>query len=108
MRAFACPLALALAACAAASHSATTPICDRVPLAVPAGPPPADVTAMLAEISPERLGKTVARLASFGTRHTLSDASSETRGIGAARRFIAAELQTLPPLQVSLESHPIP
>ena len=28
---------------------------------------------------------TIAKLVSFGTRHTLSDAESPTRGIGAAR-----------------------
>jgi Zn-dependent M28 family amino/carboxypeptidase len=37
----------------------------------------------------------VARLVSFGTRHTLSDAASATRGIGAARRWIAAEVAAL-------------
>jgi hypothetical protein len=34
----------------------------------------------------------VEKLASFGTRHTLSDTISDTRGIGAARRWIKAEL----------------
>ena len=29
----------------------------------------------------------------FGTRHTLSDAQSETRGIGAARRWIQSEFE---------------
>jgi Zn-dependent M28 family amino/carboxypeptidase len=50
---------------------------------------------MLAEISPDRLKATVDRLAAFGTRHTLSRTDSETRGIGAARRWIAAELQRI-------------
>jgi hypothetical protein len=44
-------------------------------------------------VQPSRLGRTVDRLASFGTRHTLSDALSDRRGIGAARRFLAEELQ---------------
>ncbi|MEE8105489.1 MAG: M28 family metallopeptidase [Planctomycetota bacterium] len=39
----------------------------------------------------ERLKADVQKLASFGTRHTLSDADHETRGIGAARRWIKAE-----------------
>ena len=30
---------------------------------------------------------------SFGTRHTLSETASETRGIGAARRWIKAEFE---------------
>jgi Zn-dependent M28 family amino/carboxypeptidase len=50
-------------------------------------------------------------LAAFGTRHTLSDTTSPTRGIGAARRWIAAELQRAgagTPLQVTLEPHTQP
>lgn len=51
------------------------------------------LAAMLAEVEPSRLRADVARLAGFGTRHTLSDVASDTRGIGAARRWIAAELR---------------
>jgi hypothetical protein len=61
--------------------------------AVPAGPPPAAVTELLAEVSEERLRTTVDRLAGFGTRHTLSDTASESRGIGAARRWIRGEME---------------
>ena len=35
---------------------------------------------------------TVEKLVSFGTRHTLSDATSPTRGIGAARKWIFDEM----------------
>jgi hypothetical protein len=35
----------------------------------------------------------VETLAAFGTRHTLSDVSSPTRGIGAARKWILGELE---------------
>ena len=45
------------------------------------------------EISAERIEKTIRKLVSFGTRNTLSDTVSETRGIGAARRWIKAELE---------------
>ncbi|MEO1261426.1 MAG: M28 family metallopeptidase [Bacteroidota bacterium] len=38
--------------------------------------------------SPDRLEADIRKLADFGTRHTLSDTVSETRGIGAARRWI--------------------
>lgn len=38
---------------------------------------------------------TVRKLVSFGTRHTMSDTVSETRGIGAARRWIKAELDRI-------------
>lgn len=41
--------------------------------------------------SAERLEADVERLVSFGTRHTLSETESKTRGIGAARRWIEAE-----------------
>ena len=39
---------------------------------------------LVSSISEERLQSIVAKLASFGTRETLSDTSSSTRGIGAA------------------------
>jgi len=47
---------------------------------------------IVSEISEENIRKSVEKLASFGTRHTLSDTTSETRGIGAARRWIKAEM----------------
>ena len=43
---------------------------------------------IISEVSSERIKKDVKKLASFGTRHTLSDTLSEKRGIGAARRWI--------------------
>jgi Peptidase family M28 len=52
------------------------------------------VEAILAEISPARIEATIRKLASFGTRHTLSDPDNPTRGIGAARRWIKAELES--------------
>lgn len=42
-------------------------------------------------VSSERIEKDVRTLAAFGTRNTLSDTVSETRGIGAARRWVKAE-----------------
>ena len=62
--------------CLAATLLATT-------AAAAAAPAPAPV-------SPSELRATIERLVGFGTRHTLSDTQSETRGIGAARRFAAA------------------
>lgn len=41
-------------------------------------------------VSAERIEADVSKLAGFGTRHTLSDTVSPTRGIGAARRWIKA------------------
>ncbi|HEY2359406.1 MAG TPA: M20/M25/M40 family metallo-hydrolase [Phenylobacterium sp.] len=47
------------------------------------------------QVSAERQHATIAKLVSFGTRHTLSDTKSETRGIGAARRWVAAEFTAI-------------
>ncbi|MFT5752063.1 MAG: hypothetical protein ACI828_000734 [Flavobacteriales bacterium] len=44
-------------------------------------------------VSPDRIKKDVKTLADFGTRHTLSDTVSTTRGIGAARRWIKAAFE---------------
>lgn len=55
---------------------------------VPSEPPPEQIDRMLGEISAEKVGHYVDTLAGFGTRHTLSETESETRGIGAARRWI--------------------
>ena len=46
-------------------------------------------------ISSERLEQDITTLANFGTRHTLSDTISETRGIGAARRWIKAQFDKI-------------
>ena len=46
-------------------------------------------------VSEERLKKDVKTLADFGTRHTLSDTISDTRGIGAARRWIKSEFDNI-------------
>src|SRR5690606_28238116 len=43
----------------------------------------------------ERIEQDIRKLVSFGTRHTLSDTLSETRGIGAARRWIKAEFDRI-------------
>ena len=52
-------------------------------------PPPAANPALHAigtAPSPARIEADIRKLVSFGTRHTLSDTRSDTRGIGAARR----------------------
>ncbi|WP_298894463.1 M28 family metallopeptidase [uncultured Psychroserpens sp.] len=46
-------------------------------------------------VSEERLRQDVKTLADFGTRNTFSDTISETRGIGAARRWIKNEFETI-------------
>ncbi len=46
-----------------------------------------------ANVSEARLRADVEKLVSFGTRHTMSDQVSKTRGIGAARRWAEAEFR---------------
>jgi len=50
---------------------------------------------IISAVSEERLRNDVKILADFGTRHTLSDTLSETRGIGAARRWIKSEFDNI-------------
>ncbi len=45
--------------------------------------------------SAERIESDIRTLVGFGTRHTLSDTVSNTRGIGAARRWIKAEFERI-------------
>jgi len=42
-----------------------------------------------------QLRDTVTALVGFGTRHTLSDTASSTRGIGAARRWVKTRFETI-------------
>lgn len=49
------------------------------------------IAALVSEVSAENLQATVQTLTQFGTRHAFSDTESETRGIGAARRWLVAE-----------------
>ena len=53
----------------------------------------AQVDAVVAAVSEARIEARIRKLASFHTRHTLSRTDSESRGIGAARRWIKAELE---------------
>jgi hypothetical protein len=59
---------------------------------------PRDRTKLLQDlqqsVSQDELRATVDTLVKFGTRHTLSDTKSHTRGIGAARRWAQTRFQT--------------
>ncbi len=46
-------------------------------------------------VTAERIQNDVKTLTGFGTRHTLSDTLSKTRGIGAARRWIKSEFENI-------------
>ena len=51
------------------------------------------IAAMLNEISTQQIEKNIRMLVNFHTRHSLSDTVSSKTGIGAARRWIKAELE---------------
>src|SRR5438045_4109004 len=50
------------------------------------------LAAAIAEISTAQIRSTDSALVSFGTRHTMSDTLSNSRGIGAARRYLFNKL----------------
>jgi hypothetical protein len=64
-----------------------------------AAPPPVndhpELHAITAAVKASNLHATDVALVGFGTRHTLSTTTSETRGIGAARRWVAAQFGTI-------------
>jgi hypothetical protein len=56
------------------------------------------------QVSEERISATMKRLGEFGTRYVGSEQDSETRGIGAAQRWIETQFKSYSPkLQVSLD-----
>ncbi len=64
---------------------------------------------VVARVDAARLRRDIDSLAGFGTRHTLSETASATRGIGAARRWIKAELEKASPdLVVAFEEFDAP
>ena len=80
---------------------------------VSATPPPeydSRIYDIVDAVSAERIDQDIRTLVGFGTRHTLSDTASETRGIGAARHWIEAEFKRISKacsgcLEVSSQSH---
>ena len=60
-------------------------------------PPAADLRmySIIDSVSAVRLERDIRALANFGTRNTMSDTVSDTRGIGAARRWIKAEFDSI-------------
>jgi hypothetical protein len=47
------------------------------------------------QVSAKNIEKDITTLVNFGTRHTLSETQSNTRGIGAARRWIKTEFEKI-------------
>ena len=61
-------------------------------------PPPAETPAIyeiVDAVSAERLEADLRTLTGFGTRHTASETESDTRGIGAARRWVYEEFERI-------------
>ncbi|MBT8190661.1 MAG: M28 family peptidase, partial [Bacteroidia bacterium] len=50
---------------------------------------------IIESVSSDRIKQDIEKLVSFGTRHTLSETISETKGIGAARRWIKSEFESI-------------
>ena len=71
--------------------------CASAPAAAQAPPPASDprLEALGSSPSAARIERDIRTLVGFGTRHTLSDTSSPTRGIGAARRWIFDEFNRI-------------
>lgn len=65
----------------------------------PAVAQPADDQALMqrltGEVRAERLRADVGTMVGFGTRHTLSETASGTRGVGAARRWVQREFEAI-------------
>ncbi len=55
--------------------------------------PDLQISKMVDEVSSKNIETIVRKLVSFKTRHTLSDTTSKTTGIGAARNWIKAEME---------------
>lgn len=72
--------------------------CLSVPALAQDQAPPSEVLAVhdyVAAVSADRIESDIRTLAGFGTRHTLSETESDTRGIGAARRWIHDEFERI-------------
>lgn len=50
---------------------------------------------LVTQVDQERLRSDITAMVSFGTRHTLSQTDSDTRGIGAARRWAESHFRTI-------------
>lgn len=67
-------------------------------------------------VESSRIGADLDALVAFGTRHTLSDTESDTRGIGAARRWLKQRFENAiaernpewPPARVYFDRHTVP
>jgi len=61
----------------------------------PAPDEPPRLREIAGRVDADELHATIAKLVGFGTRHTLSDTKSKTRGIGAARRWVQSRFEAI-------------
>jgi hypothetical protein len=71
-----------------------SPLLAGQAMAAPAKTDP-ELAAIAGKVDEAKLRATIERLVAFGTRHTLSDRTSDSRGIGAAERWTAAQFQAM-------------
>ncbi|HEV7389918.1 MAG TPA: M28 family peptidase [Gemmatimonadaceae bacterium] len=86
-----CVASLALSTSPALGAQQATPLSAQTDVTMGLKRDPA-LGAAIAEISAAQIRATDSALVSFGTRHTMSDTLSNTRGIGAARRYLFNKL----------------
>lgn len=78
---------------ASCANAAWPPSTSEVGVELIPQAPDDELKALVDEVSSVNIQATIEKLVSFGTRHTLSTQNSSTRGIGAARDWIAAEMR---------------
>lgn len=61
---------------------------------VPPAEPNPQITEIISKVSADSIKAYIEKLVSFETRHTLSDTVSDTKGIGAARRWIKQKFES--------------
>jgi hypothetical protein len=76
---------------------ATLLFCGLTSFSQEVAPPQVDLRIydIIESVSADEIEADIRRLAGFGTRNTFSDTISNTRGIGAARRFIKADFEKI-------------
>jgi Zn-dependent M28 family amino/carboxypeptidase len=79
----------------AAAALAMTTLAAPAAAQTSAAPEQPQVHRLTAQVSADRLRADVTAMVGFGTRHTLSDTVSETRGIGAARRWVQRQFEDI-------------
>lgn len=91
-------LASAFTVVVAGCAAPTSAVIDEATVEVTAPQPPTGVEVrhqLAANVAANRIEADIRTLVGFGTRHTLSETGSTTRGIGAARRWVEKEFRQI-------------